>query len=100
MRMVIRWIAVAVVAAPLSACISYSGVTKSGEQLYISGATNYFVFSQPWVRRCDVDGNQLHCEELSEQASAPRARREGAPKPAAPAPAPSPAPLPAPAPAK
>ncbi len=89
MRNVIRAIAVAALWGPLSGCVTYSGVTKADGQLYISGATNYFVFATPWVRRCDVDGHQLHCEELAESASAPRAAR---PEPARPEPAPKPAP--------
>ncbi len=68
------------------ACVSYSGVHKAQDgQLYISGGTSYFVYSQAWVRRCDVDGNQLHCEELTELASAPRGQRTEPAKPAAPA---------------
>ena len=64
------------------ACVTYSGVTKADGQLYLSGGTNYWVYTQPWVRRCDVDGNKLTCDELTESASAPRAPKEDK-KPAA-----------------
>jgi hypothetical protein len=59
-------------ASLVTSCVSYSGVSKaqSGE-LYISGATSYFVFSQPWIRKCDVDGQKLNCVELSETPQPP-----------------------------
>jgi hypothetical protein len=54
-----------------TSCVTYSGVSKSPQgELYISGATNYFVFSQPWIRRCEVDGMKLNCVELSESPQA------------------------------
>ena len=50
-----------------TACVSYTGVSKSPDgELYISGGTNYFVYSTPWVRRCTVDATELKCVELSE----------------------------------
>jgi len=50
-----------------ASCVSYTGVSKSPDgELYISGGTNYFVYSSPWVRRCKVDGEKLDCVELSE----------------------------------
>jgi hypothetical protein len=56
-----------------TSCVSYSGVSKaqSGE-LYISGATSYFVFSEPWIRKCDIDGQKLNCVELSESPKPPQ----------------------------
>ncbi|HEV8246849.1 MAG TPA: hypothetical protein VGP93_13820 [Polyangiaceae bacterium] len=66
-------------------CVSYTGVSKSPDgELYISGGTNYFVYSSPWVRRCKVEGEKLECVELSE-APKPAASSTGA----AAAPAPS-----------
>ena len=88
-----------------SACASYTGVSKSPDgQIYISGATNYFVFSSPWIRRCTVQGQKLECEELSESPSKPRggtaaAGTTSAPAPAAAAPPPAAPPPPAPEPA-
>ena len=88
-------------------CASYSGVSKSSDgALYISGATNYFVFSEPWVRRCEVDGMKLNCVELSESPRVPRGEAGGTAAPAAsgttsaPPEAPVAAPEPAPTPAK
>jgi hypothetical protein len=53
-----------------TSCVTYTGVARSPEgQLYISGGTSYFVYSTPWVRRCDVDGDKLNCVELSEPPS-------------------------------
>ena len=77
-------------------CVSYTGVNRASDgTLYISGGTNYVVFTSPWVRRCTVDGQKLNCDELSESPS--RAKRAAAGGAAAPPPAASPAP-PAPAP--
>jgi len=82
-------------------CASYSGVSKSPDgALWISGATNFFVFSQPWIRRCEVDGMKLNCVELSESPQAAPRSMGGSTTPAptsepataAPAPAPEPAP--------
>jgi hypothetical protein len=54
-----------------TSCVSYSGVSKSPNgDLYISGATNYFVFSTPWVRHCEVEGTKLNCVELTEPSKA------------------------------
>ncbi len=51
----------------VTSCVSYSGVTRTPDgELYISGATNYFIISLPWVRRCQVDGTTLKCVELTE----------------------------------
>lgn len=50
-----------------TSCVTYSGVARAPDgQLYISGGTNYFVYTSAWVRRCDVDGQKLNCVELSE----------------------------------
>ncbi len=57
----------AVVALSCASCATYTGVSKADGQIYISGMTSYFVFSTPWVRRCDVDGTTLRCEELTEE---------------------------------
>jgi len=55
-----------------TSCVAYSGVTRAPDgTLFISGATNYFVFSQPWIKHCTIDGLVLNCEELGE--SPPRA---------------------------
>ena len=93
-----------------TSCVSYTGVSKSPDgELYISGGTNYFVFSSPWVRRCQVDGTKLNCVELSETpprstgstgdtaAPAPSGESSASPAPEASAPAPEPKPDPAPA---
>jgi hypothetical protein len=87
MNIVLRSILLAALCFPSVACVSYSGVTKADGQLYISGGTSYWVYTQPWVRRCDVDGNKLNCEELTESAASARAPKSEGTKPAAPAPA-------------
>jgi len=85
-----------ILAAALSAsCMSYSGVSKGdGNQIYVSGGMTYVVITIPFIKRCDVDGNQLRCEELKEL---PEGSHAGGGAPSA---APPPAPAPAPAPAK
>jgi len=50
-----------------TSCVTYTGVSKSSDgELYISGGTNYFVYSTPWVRRCKVLDTKLDCVELTE----------------------------------
>jgi hypothetical protein len=59
--------AAAGLALVVTSCVTYTGVSKSSDgELYISGGTNYFVYSSPWVRRCKVDDTKLDCVELSE----------------------------------
>ena len=61
-----------------ASCVSYSGVSKAPDgSLYISGATNYFVFSSPWIKHCTVDALVLNCEELAEPAKANGANAAG-----------------------
>lgn len=86
-----------------TSCVTYTGVSKSPDgQLYISGATSYVVFSSPWIRRCDVDGFKLNCEELSEsppkKKGAPAAPGSAASSPPASAPQAAPPAPPAPEP--
>jgi hypothetical protein len=70
MRNVVRTLGVIGLCLVGTSCVSYTGVARSPEgQLYISGGTNYFVYTSPWVRRCDVDGDKLNCVELSEPPS-------------------------------
>lgn len=66
-----------------TACVSYTGVSKSPNgELYISGATSYFVYSSPWVRRCEVDGTKLNCVELSESPKPAAGAADGTTAPA------------------
>jgi hypothetical protein len=85
-------LAIASLATVASSCVTYSGVSKSPEgDLYISGATNYFIFSSPWIRRCKIDDTTLHCVELSEP---PRSGNDSAGGTAAPASSGEPSPAP------
>jgi hypothetical protein len=59
--------------AASTGCISYSSIQKTDKEVYLSGATNYFVIQVPFLKRCDVDGQILRCEELKEFE--PSARR-------------------------
>lgn len=47
-------------------CVSYSSIQKTDKEIYLSGGTNYFVIQVPFLKRCDVEGQVLHCEELKE----------------------------------
>ena len=58
-------IAIALCASSVS-CVSYSSIQKTDKEIYLSGGTNYFIMSVPFLKRCDVDGQVLHCEELKE----------------------------------
>ena len=69
MRNVVKMLGLIGLALLGASCVSYSGVAKAADgTLYLSGATNYFVFSEPWIKHCTVDGLILNCEELSEPA--------------------------------
>ena len=79
---------VALLGASSISCVSYSSIQKADKEIYLSGATNYWVFTQPVLKRCDVDGQVLHCEELKEfeagrkATAAPAATAETPAKPA------------------
>lgn len=51
-----------------ASCVTYSGVSRADGKLYISGATTYVIISVPFIKRCDVEGTVLLCEELAEPA--------------------------------
>lgn len=76
-------------------CVSYSSIQKTDKEVYLSGGTSYWFITVPFLKRCDVDGQVLRCEELKEfEPSARRGGGEAAPAgsgSAAPAPAPAPA---------
>ena len=57
-------------------CVSYSSIQKTDKEVYLSGGTNYWFISVPFLKRCDVDGQVLHCEELKEFEAG---RKQGAP---------------------
>lgn len=73
-------------------CVSYSSIQKTDKEIYLSGGTNYFVIQVPFLKRCDVEGQVLHCEELKEFEAGRKAGGSaggGAAPAAAPAAAPS-----------
>ncbi|HEY8078124.1 MAG TPA: hypothetical protein VIF62_28550 [Labilithrix sp.] len=78
-----------------ASCMSYSGVSKGdGQQIYVSGGMTYVFITIPFIKRCEVDGTVLKCEELAEQpaqGSRPRSTDPGGGT-LAPPPAPSAAP--------
>jgi hypothetical protein len=58
-------VALALSAASIS-CVSYSSIQKTDKEVYLSGGTNYWFINVPFLKRCEVDGQILHCEELKE----------------------------------
>ena len=86
-------LAIALSASSVS-CVSYSSIQKTDKEIYLSGGTNYFVIQVPFLKRCDAEGQVLHCEELKEfeAARAPRGGAAAAPADSAAAPAPAAAP--------
>jgi hypothetical protein len=85
-----------------TACVHYSSIQRTDKEVYLSGGTNYFVVSVPFLKRCDVEGQILRCEELkefepsarrgaSESSAPPAGSASAAPAPAAPAPGAAPA---------
>lgn len=58
-------VAIALSASSVS-CVSYTSIQKTDKEIYLSGGTNYFVIQVPFLKRCDVEGQVLHCEELKE----------------------------------
>jgi hypothetical protein len=60
-------------------CVSYSSIQKTDKEIYLSGGTNYFVIQVPFLKRCDVEGQVLHCEELKEFEAGRKAGGSAAP---------------------
>jgi hypothetical protein len=98
MKTILGMAAMMGLAAMAAGCTTYSGVSKADGQLYVSGGTTILFFQIPWIKRCDIDGNLLRCEELTEVPPQRAGGQGGAAGTAAPAAAPAPAPSPAPAP--
>jgi hypothetical protein len=56
----------AVLGASAISCVSYTSIQKTDKEIYLSGGTSYFVVTVPFLKRCDAEGQVLHCEELKE----------------------------------
>lgn len=47
-------------------CAYYTGVAVKGDRVYLLGGTSYLgLFSDPWVKRCQEDGERLVCQQIS-----------------------------------
>lgn len=82
--LLLRGLAGATLALLGTSCISYSGVSKADGQLYLTGGTTFVFFTVPFVKRCDIDGTVLRCQELSEPGNKPASDNAGTPMPATP----------------
>ena len=46
-------------------CSYYSGVSKKGRNIYLSGGTRMLLFETHWIKRCREKGkDRLLCEKL------------------------------------
>ena len=82
MNTIAKW-GIAVVLFGLStSCVSYSSIQKTDKEIYLSGGINYFVIQVPFLKRCDVEGQVLHCEELKEFEAGRKAGGAGGAAPA------------------
>lgn len=49
-------------------CVSYSGISRHGDAIYITGATTFLIFSEHWVKKCTpgpLEGSEaLTCHQL------------------------------------
>ena len=62
-----------------TSCAHYSGIAKADGQVYLTGGTTIVFFTIPFIKRCDLEGTTLKCEELKEYEAPPAARRGDAP---------------------
>ena len=77
-----RILIAAALGASSVSCVSYSSIQKTDKEIYLSGGTNYFVIQVPFLKRCDVEGQVLHCEELKEFEAGRKSGGTAAPAPA------------------
>lgn len=68
---------VALLTALQSACVSYIGIAKQDDRLYLTGSTSFWIFGYSWVKRCEEDAvsTRLRCEDLTVQDMASVAPR-------------------------
>ena len=50
-------------------CSVYSGVSKSGTTVYLTGYTHFLMFASHWVKRCVEGPTELSCTELDVNSS-------------------------------
>src|SRR5689334_1520640 len=62
-------------AASALSCTHYGGIAKADNQIYLTGGTTIVFITIPFIKRCDVEGTTLKCEELKEYEAPPPARR-------------------------
>ena len=74
-----RFLLAAVLGASTVSCVSYSSIQKTDKEIYLSGGTSYFVITIPFLKRCDAEGQVLHCEELKEFEAGRKAGGSAAP---------------------
>ena len=52
-----------------SGCVTYSGISRSGDDVYLVGSTSYLIFGKNWVKKCTEgymgqNRTGLSCQEL------------------------------------
>jgi hypothetical protein len=61
----LRWLGLFALLVAASDCNFYSGIAKQGNQIYLTGYTNYGIAASTWVKRCIEQESELVCEKLS-----------------------------------
>ena len=75
-----RILTTALLALFAASCAHYSGIAKADGQIYLTGGTTIVFITIPFIKRCDMEGTTLKCEELKEYEAPPAPRRgEAAP---------------------
>ena len=59
-----RGFILAVMAIVLTSCYSYSGISKFGKHVYVSGQTSILIFHSFWLKRCYETEKELYCTNL------------------------------------
>ena len=58
--------------AVLGSCVTYHGVAKVNDTVYLTGTEGFFIFSESWVKRCVETGQTLLCDELAVTTNPPK----------------------------
>lgn len=60
----LRLVAITLALSLPSGCTTYMGIIKSGDNVYLTGLSSFWVFSSSWVKRCREKRSKLICQEL------------------------------------
>lgn len=48
-----------------SGCTAYNGIARYGSEMYLTGSTNFLIFTKNWIRRCSIPSSEvITCQDM------------------------------------